>query len=113
MMGIFVVDNFAAAYYSVDNARSASVHGALRIMEISNREEVRPLFEKLHSNILTFPTALMMYTALKFYVMYVLNILAIASVVPSAWNNLVRNKESTLSKEKMYILKSNQAINLA
>lgn len=111
MVLIFILDNFAAAYYSVDYARSSSTYGAMTVMEIQNREDIRPILEKVNPNILTFPPALMMYTCLKYYLFYVLNILSMIVIVPSVWNNLSQTKEAKVNSEKLYILRSSQAIN--
>ncbi|CAG9800366.1 unnamed protein product [Chironomus riparius] len=112
MLLIFILDNFSAAYYSVDYARSSSTYGAMTVMEIRNREDIRPILEKVNPNILTFPAALMMYTSLKYYLFFVLNILSMIVIVPSVWNNLSQTKEAKVNDEKLYILRSSQCINV-
>ncbi|KAL7049445.1 hypothetical protein ACKWTF_003705 [Chironomus riparius] len=112
MLLIFILDNFSAAYYSVDYARSSSTYGAMTVMEIRNREDIRPILEKVNPNILTFPAALMMYTSLKYYLFFVLNILSMIVIVPSVWNNLSQTKEAKVNDEKLYILRSSQCINI-
>lgn len=112
MICIFTLDNFAAAYYSVDHARSSSAYGAMSVMEVHNREDIRPILEKINPNILTFPPAVMMYTSLKYYIFFILNILCMISVIPSMWNSFGRNRDEKVKSEKEYILRSNQSINL-
>lgn len=108
MVLIFILDNFSAAYYSVDYARSSSTYGAMTVMEIRNKEDIRGILEKVNPNILTFPPALMMYTSLKYYLFYVLNILSMIVIVPSVWNNLGQTKDAKVNSEKLYILRSHK-----
>lgn len=101
---IFILDIFAAAYYSVDYARSSTVDGSMTIMEIENRDEIRPILEKIDSSVLTFAPALMMYTSLKLLLFFAVNILLMVFIVPAVWDTLNENKRRKFDSERRFII---------
>lgn len=83
----------------------------MTVMEVLNREEVRPFIEQIPSSVRVFPSAMLMFISLKFLVFLVLNMLIMICIVPSVWDSLNNNKREKIEEDRKYILRSSLVIN--
>jgi hypothetical protein len=120
---ILMLDVFSAAYYSVDYTLSSvslisyhfylflihvkiiqSVGGTMTVMNITNRDEMLPILSQIAPNVRTFPSAVMMYISLKFFVFLALNMVLIISIFPCVWDSINENKRTKMKSDRVYIL---------
>jgi hypothetical protein len=82
----------------------------MTVMEILNREEIRPFMEQVPQITRTFPSAMMMYISLKCLIFLVINMLIMICLFPCVWDSLNDNKRRKMEEDRKCIL-SSQSIN--
>jgi 5-bromo-4-chloroindolyl phosphate hydrolysis protein len=78
----------------------------MTVMNITNRDEMQPILSQIDPNVRTFPSAVLMYISMKFFVFLALNMVLIISIVPCVWDSINENKRTKMKSDRVYILSS-------
>jgi hypothetical protein len=86
------MDLLAAGFYLYDYFASLGVNGLMRLMEVRNTEEMRPIFEQIAFSTRTLPPMIMFAAASKCILFLIINFFVVIVFTPSAWRVCVENQ---------------------
>jgi hypothetical protein len=79
------------------------------VMEIQNREEIRPIINQIELGFRTSAPAAMWFITSKAIVFFIANIWMIFLFVPATWNLLTENKVRKETNDRMFLTRSQNA----
>jgi len=97
LLTIFL-DMSTGHYYSLDRFRSLSVDGTMRLLEIANLDEVRPLIDQINVAHRSLAPDVMLYVSLKGVAGVILNIVVLFFVTLTGWEVVDRSKRKAALK---------------
>lgn len=99
-VSIIVLDLMTSGFYLVDYFSTLNINGLMRLMEISNTEEVRPILEQVSITTRSSPAIIMFAATSKCVVLLVLSFFVVLSFVPAVWQICVENEDivNTINK---------------
>lgn len=97
VFGVF--DVFTSSLYIFEHFYSYNVDGLMRLMEISNVDQIRPLFERIDFSTRILPSLIIFATTSKFIVLLVFQFFMIFKLPGAAWNVCTVNQHYELHVE--------------
>lgn len=82
----------------------------MKIMEIQNEEEIRPIFQLIDPGVLTSAPGTMMFITAKFFVLYIVGIGLLVLFIPASWKVISENKRQKEMNERMFTAQSRSYI---
>lgn len=104
-VAIIVMDLLSSGFYIYDYFATLSVNGLIRILEIRNPDEVRPLFERIAVSTRSLPAMIMFCTVSKAVFILIFNIFLVFAFSPAAWQVCAKNEDIVKVLRKMELHK--------
>lgn len=100
-VAIIVMDLIASGYYLFDYFSTLSVNGLMRILEIRNQDEMRPILDQITLSTRTVPQMIMFAACSKCVLFLILNIVFVFLFTPACWRACTENQDIIKTVRKM------------
>jgi hypothetical protein len=91
-VAIIVLDLLASGFYIFDYFSTLSVNGLIRILEIRNTDEMRPVLERISISTRSLPAMIIFAAVSKAVLFLIFNIFLIFAFSPAAWQVCTENE---------------------
>lgn len=88
-----LMDLLSAGFYLVDYFFTLGVNGLMRMLEIQNQDQIRPILEQVPVSTRSLPSLIMFAAASKCLLFLALNIFLSFTFTPAAWKICKENEE--------------------
>lgn len=89
---MIVMDLLASGFYLYDYFASLGVNGLMRLMEVRNTDQMRPIFEQIAFSTRTLPPMIMFAATSKCILFLIINFFAVIVFTPTAWRVCAQNQ---------------------
>ena len=100
-VAIVVMELMTSGFYLFDYFYNLSINGLIRILEIENSEEIRPILERISLSTRSVPSMIMFAAVSKFVLLLILNIILVFIFPRAAWQVCTENQDIVKVIQKM------------
>lgn len=111
-VAIIVMDLLSSGFYIYDYFSSLSVNGLIRILEIRNSDEIRPILERISISTRSLPAIIMFGITSNAILILIFNVFLVFVFSPAAWQVCAANQNIVKVLRKMEHKKSSRARSL-
>lgn len=98
-IAFIVLDLLSSGFYLVDYFQTLGVNGLMRILEIRNTEEIRPVLEMVAISTRSFPSLIMFAATSKVLLFLVVNFICLFLFPKAAWHVSKENSQVIIFKK--------------
>lgn len=94
---VIATDLIASGFYLVDYFQTISVDGLMRVLEIRNRDQIRPILEQVSFSTRNMPSLIMFGAASKIVIFLIINFFVITTFIRASWQVCKENEFRVVS----------------
>lgn len=94
---VIATDLLASVFYLVDYFQTMSVNGLMRVLEIRNPDQIRPILEQVSFSTRTMPSLIMFGAVSKIVIFLIINFFVITTFIRASWQVCKENEFMVVS----------------